>query len=74
MHECGRCPVEYRAHLQPALHRSPGFFHSLLLFVTQRHVFGRERVVVTMHDEFTVEAFQFGHRLTIDRQTIMALR
>ena len=62
-------PVEYRAHLQPTLHRPPGFFHPLLLFVAQRHVFGRQRVVVAMHDKFSVESFQFGHCLTIDRQT-----
>lgn len=56
-----RRPVEHRAHLQSALHRPPGFFHALLLFVAQRHVFGRQGVVVAMDPKFLSRLFLHSH-------------
>ena len=66
-----RCPVKHRAHPQPALHRPPSLFHPLLLFVTKRHVFRCQRVIVAMHHELAVEALQLGHRLSVDHQAAL---
>lgn len=65
-----RCPVEHRPHLQTTLHRPPSLFHPLLLFVAQRHVFSRERVIVAIHHELAVKALQVGHRLAVNRRTL----
>ncbi len=66
-----RCTVKHGAHLQPAFHRPPSLFHPLLLFVTKRHVFRCQRVIVAMHHELAVEALQLGHRLSVDHQAAL---
>ena len=68
-----RRPVKHRPHLQTILHRPPGLFHPLLLFVPQRHVFNRERVIVAMHHELAVKVLQVGHRLAVNCQTLQGV-
>lgn len=67
MNAVGR-PVGHRSHLQTALYRPPDFFHPLLLFVAQRHVFSRERVIVAIHHELAVEALQYLRRRPVYRR------
>src|SRR5574340_1038626 len=66
-------PVKHRTHLQAALHGAPGLFDTLLLLVTQRHIFRAEGVVVAVDDELAVEALKLGDGLTVDGQSGLGL-
>ena len=66
-------PVKHRAHLESALHRPPGFFHALLLFVAQCHILHCQAVVVAVNNKLAVEAFKFEDGLPVDRQPLRGL-
>jgi hypothetical protein len=59
--------VKHRTQLEPALQRAPALLDPLLL-VAEYHVFGAQRVVVAVHHELAVEAFERGDGLTVNRQ------
>lgn len=65
MDAVGRMMI-HRSKTQPAFQRTPGFFDPLQLFVTQRHIFGVEGIVVAVHHKFSVKAFLGPHLCRVD--------
>ena len=57
---------------QRALHVPPGLLHANHLLVAQRHVLGRERVIVAVHEELAVIALGRLDRLSIQLQALLA--